>query len=76
MRDGPGSHPPAPSGNKRPDLAALEADYPGWNAWEGVIAGVLYARRPRSSPPRVVRATNPGALAAAIEADERQAGER
>jgi hypothetical protein len=41
-----------------------------------VVAGVLYARRTQSSPPRVVRGTSPAALAAAIEADERQTGER
>jgi len=77
MQDGRGTHnPPAPSGDKRQDLVAVEAEHPGWHAWEGVIAGVLYARRTRSSPPRVVRATSPVALAAAIEADERQAGER
>ena len=73
MQDGTDSHrPPALSRNQRQDLAAIEANYPGWRTWEGVIAGVLYARRPRSSPPRVVRATSTAALAAAIEAAERQ----
>ena len=70
------SHPSASARNKREDLAAVEAEHPAWHAWEGVVVGVLYARRTRSSPPRVVRATSPVALAAAIEADERQAGER
>ena len=37
-------------------LAEIERDYPGWRAWPGVLAGVVYARRPRSSPPLVVRA--------------------
>ena len=27
---------------------------PDWHVWRGV-AGLLYARRPRSSPPKVVR---------------------
>lgn len=77
MQDGRGRHhPPVPLGGQRQDLAAVEAEHPGWQAWEGVIAGVLYARRTRSSPPRVVRATSPVALNAAIEANERQAGER
>ena len=35
-----------------------------WHAWTGV-AGTLYARMRRSSPPRVVRAQTPGELAAA-----------
>jgi hypothetical protein len=77
MQDSRGNHhPPVPSRNSRPDLAIVEAEHPGWHAWEGVVAGVLYARRTRSSPPRVVRATSPAALAASIEADERQAGDR
>jgi hypothetical protein len=76
MQDCRDSHPPASSGNKRPDLAAVEAEHPAWYAWEGVVAGVLYARRTLSSPPRVVRATSPVALAAAIEANECRAGER
>jgi hypothetical protein len=76
MQDCRDSHPPASSGNKRQDLAEVEAEHPAWHVWEGVVAGVLYARQPRSSPPRVVRATSPAALAAAIETDERQARER
>lgn len=29
--------------------------FPHWHAWRG-IAGLLYARRPMTSPPKVVRA--------------------
>ncbi len=32
------------------------AEFPYWHAWCGV-SGLLYARRPLSSPPVVVRAT-------------------
>ena len=32
----------------------LEDKVPDWHVWRGV-AGLLYARRPRSSPPKVVR---------------------
>ena len=38
-------------------LRQLEEDFPAWHAWPGVPAGLLYARRPRSSPPAVVRAS-------------------
>jgi len=48
------------------DLAAVEADYPGWETWVGV-GGVLYARRPKTSPPKVVRAPSVQALREAIE---------
>ena len=41
----------------------------GWETWGGV-GGVLYARRPKSSPPMVVRAASPRALAEAIERAE------
>ena len=45
------------------DLAAaqIEADFPCWHVWRGV-SGLWYARRPRSSPPVVVRAKTTGEL--------------
>jgi len=57
-------------------LAEAERDYPGWHAWPGVLAGVVYARRPRSSPPLVVRAISPAELRHAIEAAEAERGLR
>lgn len=36
-------------------LARIEDANPGWATWVGV-GGVLYARLPKSSPPKVVRA--------------------
>jgi hypothetical protein len=57
-------------------LAEIERDYPGWCAWSGVLAGVVYARRPHSSPPLVVRAITPGDLCHAIEAAETERGLR
>jgi hypothetical protein len=57
-------------------LAEVERDYPGWHTWPGVLGGVVYARRPRSSPPLVVRAVNPTELRQAIEAAEAERGLR
>ncbi len=57
-------------------LAEIERDYPGWHAWPGVLAGVVYARRPRSSPPLVVRAVSTVGLRQAIEAAEAARGLR
>ena len=57
-------------------LAEVERDYPGWHAWPGVLAGVVYARRPRSSPPLVVRAISAADLRHAIEAAEVERGLR
>ena len=57
-------------------LAEVERDYPPWHAWEGVIAGLVYARRPQSSPPMVVRSTTPQGLRAEIEDAERERGLR
>ena len=57
-------------------LAEVERDYPGWHAWPGVLAGVVYARRPRSSPPLVVRAISAADLRRAIEAAEVERGLR
>ncbi len=56
----------------RAALDAIGADYPGWRAWEGVIAGVLYARRLGASPPIVVRSVTVDALRAEVDAAERQ----
>jgi hypothetical protein len=46
-------------------LARITADT-GWQTWTGV-GGVLYARRERTSPPKVVRAADAEGLRAAIE---------
>jgi hypothetical protein len=46
-------------------LARIAAET-GWHTWAGV-GGILYARRPKSSPPMMVRAATPEALAEAIE---------
>ncbi len=59
-----------------PALVQVERDYPGWLAWPGVLAGVVYARRPRSSPPLVVRAVTTDGLREAIEAAEAERGLR
>jgi hypothetical protein len=55
-------------------LAEIERDYPGWHAWPGVLAGVVYARRSRSSPPLVVRAVSLASLRQRIEAAEAERG--
>ena len=47
------------------------AAWPGWVWWRGVN-GLLYARKPRTSPPRVARAHNFTALLAAIRKMERR----
>jgi hypothetical protein len=57
-------------------LAEIARDYPAWRAWPGTVAGVLYARRPRTSPPLVVRATTIGQLRQQIENAERERGLR
>jgi len=57
-------------------LAEITRDYPAWHAWPGTVAGVLYARRPRTSPPLVVRAATTDQLRRAIENAERKRGLR
>lgn len=46
---------------KCPDWWPYRREFPTWHVWRGV-AGLLYARRPRSSPPKVVRGTDADAL--------------
>jgi hypothetical protein len=55
-------------------MAEVEHDYPGWQTWPGVLAGVVYARRPRTSPPLVVRAITLDGLRQAIERAETERG--
>lgn len=57
-------------------LAQVARDFPGWETWPGVLAGVVYARRPRSTPPLVVRSTTADGLREAIEDAERERGLR
>jgi hypothetical protein len=44
-----------------PEWCAYASEFPQWYIWRGV-AGHYYARVPRSSPPRVVRALSPEGL--------------
>jgi hypothetical protein len=44
-----------------PDWWPYAPEFPHWHVWQGV-AGLLYARRPRTTPPIVVRATDPVGL--------------
>jgi hypothetical protein len=57
-------------------LAEVDRDYPGWHVWPAVLAGLVYARRPRSSPPLVVRSATIDGLRQAIEAAEAERGLR
>jgi hypothetical protein len=57
-------------------LADVERDYPGWQAWPAVLAGIVYARRPQTSPPLVVRAATTDGLRQAIEGAETERGLR
>jgi hypothetical protein len=61
---------------RRRALAEIDHDYPPWHAWPGVLAGVLYARRPRASPPMVVRSVTIDGLRREIERAERERGLR
>ncbi len=65
-----------PGAERRRALAAVDRDYPPWHAWPGELAGVLYARRPDTSPPMVVRAITPGGLRQEIECAEQERGLR
>jgi hypothetical protein len=44
-----------PTDEDVPDWWPYAAEFPQWHVWRGV-SGLVYARRPRTSPPVVVRA--------------------
>jgi hypothetical protein len=46
------------SDSEAPDWWPYAREFPHWHVWRG-IAGLLYARRLMSSPPRVVRSQDP-----------------
>ena len=48
------SAPGATAVEESPDWWPYAPEFPHWHVWRGV-AGLLYARRPKSSPPKVVR---------------------
>jgi hypothetical protein len=54
-------------------LQRIEHDHPYWHTWVGV-SGLLYARRPGSSPPVVYRATESAELEARISEHEARRG--
>jgi len=56
-------------GEDVPDWWPYAAEFPHWHVRRGVC-GLVYARRPRSSPPLVVRAGNPADLLAQIRRAE------
>jgi hypothetical protein len=61
-------------GERARALAQVDRDYPGWHAWPAALAGLLYARRPQTSPPMVVRATSVNQLRTEIENAETERG--
>ena len=64
--------PPASSevtGEDIPEWWPYADEFPHWHVWRGVC-GLVYARRPRTSPPLVVRADNPADLLAQIRQAE------
>lgn len=57
-----GTGPPEPGDRvASPDWWPYAGEFPHWHIWRG-IAGVLYARRLLSSPPRVLRSQDPVGL--------------
>jgi hypothetical protein len=70
------TEPPQSDDERAHALAEVAHDYPGWETWPAVLAGIVYARRPRTSPPLVVRAITTDALRQAIEDAEAERGLR
>jgi hypothetical protein len=56
-----GSTATADRANEIPAWWPYGPEFPHWHVWRGV-AGLLYARRPRTSPPKIVRAKDPVTL--------------
>jgi hypothetical protein len=63
------------AGTEQPDWWSYGHEFPRWHVWRG-IAGLLYARRLMSSPPRVVRGQDPAELRDLIKENELQLADR
>lgn len=63
------------AGTEQPDWWSYGHEFPRWHVWRG-IAGLLYARRLMSSPPRVVRGQDPAELRELIKENELQLADR
>lgn len=63
------------AGTEDPDWWSYSSEFPRWHVWRG-IAGLLYARRLMSSPPRVVRGHDPVQLRDLIRQTELQLADR
>jgi hypothetical protein len=63
------------AGTEHPDWWSYGQEFPRWHVWRG-IAGLLYARRLLSSPPRVVRGQDPAELRDLIRETELQLADR
>ncbi len=48
-------------GSAQPTLDDVAREFPRWHCWAGV-AGMLYAKLERASPPVVVRGADPATL--------------
>jgi hypothetical protein len=59
------------SGMTEITFSDVQNRHPGWHTWTGVT-GIFYARRPLTSPPRVVRGSSPAELDEAITRDEKE----
>jgi hypothetical protein len=63
------------AGTDHPDWWGYGHEFPRWHVWRG-IAGLLYARRLMSSPPRVVRGQDTTELRDQIRKTELQLADR
>lgn len=75
MHDPPAGIAASDYGERARALRTISEEFPGWEAWAGVVS-LLYARRPRSTPPLVVRSPTLDGLRTAIEEAERKRGLR
>jgi hypothetical protein len=70
------SHQDEPPDQQRAQaLRDIDADHPGWHAWPGIL-GLLFARRPDSHPPLLVRSATASGLRTEIIRAERKRGLR
>ena len=51
-----------PMGERDAQIAAIGDEFPGWEAWQGLVNGLWHARLAGSTPPVMVHGESPGDL--------------
>ncbi len=62
---------PGPMAGRDDHIRAIAEEFPGWEAWQGLVNGLWHARLLGTTPPVMVHAESPGELRELIRLRQR-----